>query len=104
MPGLAAGLYASDFIEHILALGHFSEHGIPPTLHVFTGMVQKIVVLNVDEKLRSGGMRVLACHGDRTVGVLETIVGLIFIGACVAFCSMSAVKPPPCTMKLLMTR
>ena len=52
----------SDFIEHAIALDHFTEYSVAPALHVFTGVVQKIVILNVDKKLSSSAVGI---HGAR---------------------------------------
>src|SRR6266850_1917239 len=73
----AAGLYPLDFVDDVLALDDLAEHAIAPTLRVRRRVIEKIVVLDVDEKLAGGRMRFgRPRHGDGIALVLEAVVAL----------------------------
>ncbi|CCK05905.1 FIG00641312: hypothetical protein [Cronobacter sakazakii 696] len=79
MHAAAAGGNAFDFINHVHTFDHFCEHAVAPTLQAFAAEVQEVVIYNVDEKLGRRGVRRLgARHGQRTAGVLQTVVGFVF--------------------------
>src|SRR5712691_4417459 len=70
-----------DIIDDIPALDDFPEHAVTPTLGVLGGVVEEVVVLDVDEKLARGRMRFGSPrHGDRITLVLEAVVGFVLDG------------------------
>ena len=79
MTAAAAGFDAFYFVDNISARRHLAEHAIAPALGIRRGVVQKIIIADVDEKLCGGRMRVAgACHGDGVTIVLELVVSLVF--------------------------
>src|SRR5258708_367744 len=52
-----SGLDLFDLVDHVLALDDLAEHAVAPTLGVRRRMIEKIVVLDADEKLAGGRMR-----------------------------------------------
>src|SRR6267378_7557896 len=65
----AAGLYALDFVDDVLALHDLAEHAVTPSLGAGRRVIQEVVVLDVDEELARGRMRLGGPrHGD---GVAE---------------------------------
>ena len=62
MIAVAFGFHAFNRIHHILAFHHFAKHGIAPAVHARIGVVQKVVVFGVDEKLRRSRMRRLGAR------------------------------------------
>src|SRR5712692_2744025 len=77
-----AGLDPFDLVDHVLAFDDLAEHAVAPTLCVRRSVIEKIVVLDADEKLAGGRMRFGGPrHGDRIALVLETVVGFVLDGA-----------------------
>src|SRR5713101_5458033 len=76
-----AGLDLLDFVDHVPAFDDLAEHAVAPTLRVRCRVIEKIVVLDVDEKLARGRMRFGSPrHGDRIALVLETVPGFVLDG------------------------
>jgi len=69
------------FVDDILAFDDFSKDAVAPTLRVRRGVVQEIVVLEVDEELARGRMGVRCSRHRNRVGiVLESIGGFVLDG------------------------
>src|SRR5712692_4093527 len=78
MGAALAGAHPLDFVDHVLAFDDLAEHAVAPTLCVWCRVIEKIVVLDIDEKLARGRMRFGGPrHGDRIAFVLETVVGFV---------------------------
>src|SRR5882672_1144360 len=76
-----AGLDLFDLVDDVLALDDLAEHAVAPALGVRRRVIEKIVVLDADEKLARGRMRFGGPrHGDRIALVLEAVVGLVLDG------------------------
>jgi hypothetical protein len=54
MTGLGPGLDLPDLIHHVLALDDFSEDGVAIVLGTRSFVVEKLVVLRIDEELGGG--------------------------------------------------
>ena len=72
---LVAGLNAGNLVHDVHALRHLAENGIAPAARVGAGaVVEEIIVLQVDEELDAGGMRILrARHGNGAAVVGEAV-------------------------------
>src|SRR5438445_9606852 len=53
----AAGFYPLDLVDDVPALGDLAEHAVAPSLGAGRRVIQEVVVLDVDEKLARGRMR-----------------------------------------------
>src|SRR5256885_5502331 len=81
MSSAAAGLYPLDFVDDVLALDDLAEHAVAPALGAGRRVIEEVVVLDVDEELTRGRMRVGSpCHGDRIAIVLQAVFGLVLDG------------------------
>ena len=70
------GAHAGDFVDYVHAFDHFAKDRVAPA--ILTGMVEKVIVFHVDEKLRRGRMRVAgARHGNRADLVFQTVFRLV---------------------------
>src|SRR5712672_3221811 len=77
----AAGLYPLDFVDDVLALDDLAEHAVAPALGAGRRVIEEVVVLDVDEKLARGRMRVGSPrHGDGIAIVLQAVASLILDG------------------------
>src|SRR5258708_7625796 len=77
----AAGLYPLDSVDDGLALAGLAEHAVAPTLGAGRGVIQEVVVLEVDEELARGRMRLGgARHGYGIAVGLEAVAGLVLDG------------------------
>ena len=54
MACLATRLNAADFVQSFLAIGYFAEHGITPSLDIFSSVIEEIIILHIDKKLCGG--------------------------------------------------
>src|SRR5260370_5923098 len=78
----AAGPYPLDFVDDVLALDDLAEHAIAPSLGAGRRVIQKVVVLDVDEELARGRMRLGGPpHGDCVAVVLQAVAGLVLDGS-----------------------
>src|SRR5882762_1755733 len=76
-----AGFDPFYLVDHVLAFDDLAEHAVAPALGVRGRVIEKIVVLDVDEKLARGRMRFGSPrHGHRIALVLEAVVGLVLDG------------------------
>src|SRR5256885_16659467 len=74
----AAGLYPLDFVDDVLALDDLAEHAVAPALGAGRRVIEEVVVLDVDEELARGRMRVGSPrHGDGIPIVLQAVGGLL---------------------------
>src|SRR5258708_22111715 len=74
----AAGLDPLDFVDDVLALDDLAEHAVPPTLGAGRRVIQEVVVLDVDEELARGRMRVGGPrHRDGVRVVLQALAGFV---------------------------
>ena len=65
MPTFVAGASFFDFVDDVRAFDYLAEYAVAPALWGGGGVVQKVVVRGVDEKLSRGRVRVGgACHRD----------------------------------------
>src|SRR2546423_10640344 len=77
----AAGLYPLDFVDDVLALDDLAEHAVTPALGAGRRVIEEVVVLDVDEELARGRMRVGSPrHGDGIAIVLQAVSGLVLNG------------------------
>ena len=75
---LATFLQDNTDCHTLYVLGDLAEYRVAPALHVLAGMVEEVVVLDVDEKLRRGRVGVHgAGHGNGTEIILQAIIRLI---------------------------
>src|SRR5229473_1342662 len=78
----AAGPYPLDFVDDVLALDDLAEHAIAPSLGAGRRVIQEVVVLDVDEELARGRMRLGGPrHGDGVAVVLQAVAGLVLDGS-----------------------
>src|SRR3989338_8734996 len=71
------GRHLTDSIHHISAFHHFAEDAVPPA--ILPGMIEKAVIFHINEKLRSGGMRVRSArHGNGISIIAQTVCRLVF--------------------------
>src|ERR1700722_5856862 len=74
----AAGLDRRDLIDDVHAVGDAREYGVA---EVAARVVEKVVVLQIDEELRGGAVDVVgARHGERAAPVLQAVVRLVLHG------------------------
>src|SRR5690606_29804621 len=72
------GRHALDLFHYLHAVGDFAEYGIAPALYGRRAVVEEIVVLDVDEKLRRGRVGFHgAGHRQRTGLVRKAVVGFV---------------------------
>src|SRR6266571_3473399 len=77
-----SGLEPLYFVDHVLAFDDFAEHAVAPTLGVLGRVVEEVVVLDVDEELARGRMRLRGPrHGYGVAVVLEAVAGLVLDGS-----------------------
>lgn len=75
----AAGFYAFDLIDDVAAFNDLAKHSVAPAVGRGRREIQKVVVSDVDEELRRGGVGVIgARHGNGVAVVLQTVIGFIF--------------------------
>src|SRR5258708_4587877 len=73
-----AGLDRGDVVDHVYAFGGGGKYRVA---EVAARVIEKFVVLQIDEKLRGGTVDVVgARHGERAAFVLETVVRLVLDG------------------------
>ena len=81
MTGAEGGFHRLDLVDNIHAFNHLAKHAVAPALAGFAGVVQELVVFDVDEKLRGGRVRVHGSgHGNGAGLVAQTVIGLVFNG------------------------
>lgn len=67
--------YRGNFIDSVHALEGFAEHAVAKACLRLIFKIQKVVVTEIDEELRTGRMRVgCSCHGD-SASVVRQAVG-----------------------------
>src|SRR2546425_10109228 len=77
----AAGLYPLDSVDDVLAFHDLAEHAVAPALGAGRRVIQEVVVLEVDEELARGRMRLGSPrHGYGIAVVLEAVAGLVLDG------------------------
>src|SRR6266704_1835944 len=77
----AAGLYPLDLVDDVLALDDLAEHAVAPALGAGRRVIQEVVVLEVDEELARGRMRLGGPrHGYGVAVVLQAVAGLVLDG------------------------
>lgn len=70
----AAGGDRFDFVDYVHPFNDFCEYAVAPTLQAFAGEVQEVVIGDVDEELRGGGVgRLSTGHRQRTAGVFRPL-------------------------------
>ena len=75
---LAPGFDRGDLVDHVHAFGDAREHRVA---EIAARVIEKIVVLQVDEELRGGAVDVVgARHGQRAALVLQAVVRLVLDG------------------------
>jgi hypothetical protein len=62
--------YTANLIEYVFTLGYLAENCIAPALHVFAGVVEKVIVLHVDEKLGSRRVGILGARHRNTSAII----------------------------------
>src|SRR5882672_1393847 len=73
-----AGLDRGDLVDHVHAVGDARKNGVT---EVAARVIEKVVVLQVDEKLRGRAVDVVgARHGERAASILETVIRLVLHG------------------------
>src|SRR5216683_1378473 len=78
----AAGLDPLDFVDDVLALDDLPEHAVAPALGAGRRVIQEVVVLEVDEELARGRMRLGGPrHGYGIAIVLEAVAGFVLDGS-----------------------
>src|SRR5712692_7521122 len=78
----AAGLDPLDFVDNVLALDDLAEHAVAPSLGAGCRVIQEVIVLEVDEKLARGRMRLGSPrHGYGIAFILEAVAGLVLDGS-----------------------
>src|SRR5690606_31138739 len=78
MASVTAGFYFLDGVDDFLALDNLAKYTVAVTLSGGIGVIQEMIVGNVDKKLRGGGMRIAGtCHGNRVGLVFGTLSGFV---------------------------
>ena len=73
-----------DLVYYIHAIGYFSEDCIAPALIRLAAVVEEVIVTDIDEKLRCGGVgHGCSGHGQSTYIVAQSVVCLIFDGSAI---------------------
>src|SRR6266705_1288247 len=77
-----SGLDPFDFVDDVPAFDDLAEHAVAPALGAGRRVIQEVVVLDVDEELARGRMRLGSPrHGDGIAIVLEAVAGLVLDGS-----------------------
>src|SRR6266705_5490161 len=77
-----AGLYPLDLVDDVLALDDLAEHAVAPALGAGRRVIQEVIVLDVDEKLTRGRVRLGGSrHRDGIAIVLQAVAGLVLDGS-----------------------
>src|SRR6267378_2364412 len=88
------GLDPFYLVDHVLAFDDLAEHAVAPTLGVGRRVIEKIVVLDADEKLARGRMRLGGPrHGYGIAVVLEAVAGLVLDGSFGGLLAHSGLEP-----------
>src|SRR5688500_15658871 len=73
MHALVGGGHGDDLVDDVHAAHHLGEHGI--AVAVLPGVIEEVVVVDVDEELRGRRVGVARpCHGDRAGLVLQAVL------------------------------
>src|SRR6267142_2538406 len=89
-----SGLDAFDLVDDALAFDDLAKDAIPPAVRARRGMVEEIVVGDVDEELAGRRMRIgRSRHGDGVAVVLQPVVGLVLDCAAGRFLAHSRLEP-----------
>ena len=76
MAAAIAGFDAADFVDDLGAGRNLAEYAVTPALGTWRGVIEEIIVGNIDEELRSRRMRVAgARHRHCVTIVLQFVVG-----------------------------
>src|SRR6266853_939293 len=76
-----AGLDPLDFVDDVPAFHDLAEHAVAPAPRAGRRVIQEVIVLEVDEELARGRMRLGgARHGYGIAIVLEAVAGLVLDG------------------------
>src|SRR6266704_2156600 len=76
-----AGLDPLDFVDDVLALHDLAEHAVAPALGAGRRVIQEVIVLEVDEELARGRMRLGGPrHGYGIAIVLQAVASLVLDG------------------------
>src|SRR6185436_18740014 len=86
-----AGRRLRDLGHHVHAVDHLAEHRVAPA--VLAGIVEEVVVLDVDEELRARRVRVAgARHGDGADVVFQAVLRLVLDGLARRFLAVRLVE------------
>src|SRR5690606_25770625 len=78
MTSLHRGGNILDLFNHIHAVYNLTENSVAPTLNGLRGVVEEVVVLDVDKELSGGGVRLHgACHGQSAGLVGKSVIGFV---------------------------
>ena len=79
MEAFAARFNDLDLVNDFGALDDLTKYGVTPAIAGGCGVIQEVVVGDVDEELCSGRVRVAgACHGKGVAVVAQAIVSFVF--------------------------
>ncbi len=70
MARVIPGFYTANLIEYVFSLGYLAENRIAPALHVFAGVIEKVIILHVDEKLGSRRVGILGARHRNTPAII----------------------------------
>src|SRR5262249_54613410 len=93
--GAPPGLHLLDLVHHIAALDDTPEHTVSPAIRGGGGVVQKLVVGDVDEELRGRRVRVGGARHRYGVGsVLKPVVGFVLYRRARRLLTHAAIEAP----------
>lgn len=73
------GFYVFNFFYYVYVFGNFIECVVFLVVNVFIGVIEKIIVINVNEKLCGSWMRVVSmCYGNGVFFICYVVVCFIF--------------------------
>lgn len=86
MGPILAGTDDLDFVHDFHAFRYLAKNGVTPALGAFATKIQEIIVLDIDKKLRTGGVGVRGPgHGNTAIDILEAVIGFIGNGGAGGF-------------------
>ena len=78
MRAFVAGGNAFHFIDHAVTFGDLSKHRVSPPLGCFGGMIQEIIIFDIDEELVCGAVGIRCTgHGNGVRVVFQHVVRFI---------------------------
>ena len=73
-----AGQDRLDPFDDVHAVNHLAKYRVTPALGVLAGVVEEVVVGNIDEELGRGGVGIHgACHGNAASDILQAIIRFV---------------------------